>query len=61
LKEIYFSIVQRKVLTPAAGHDVLQLSARILAFEALYRTNARPFAWKFTRAHFRQHLQELAA
>jgi hypothetical protein len=60
-QEIWFSIVQRKVLTPAAAHDVPQLSARILTFEARYREHPRPFAWRFTRADFRRRLRELAA
>jgi DDE superfamily endonuclease len=60
-QEIYFSIVQRKVLTPAAAHDLPQLSARILAFEARYRARPRAFAWRFTRADFRERLHELAA
>ncbi len=59
--EIFFSIVQRKVLTPAAAHDVARLSARILAFENRCRSRARPFRWKFSRADFRRRLQELAA
>lgn len=60
-QEIYFSIVQRKVLTPAAAHDLPTLKTRILGFEARYRKSPRPFAWKFTRTDFRQRLQELAA
>jgi hypothetical protein len=60
-QELFFSIVQRKVLTPAAAHDLPQLPARILGFEARYRVHPRPFAWRFTRAHFRRRLTELAA
>jgi hypothetical protein len=60
-QEIYFSIVQRKVLTPAAAYDLPTLKARILGFEAAYRKKPRPFAWKFTRNDFRQRLQELNA
>jgi hypothetical protein len=59
-QEIYFSIVQRKVLTPAAAHDLPQLRTRILGFEARYRAHPRPFAWRFTRADFRRRLTELA-
>jgi hypothetical protein len=60
-QEIYFGLVQRKVLTPAAAHDLAQLEHRILAFEAHSRARARPFAWRFTRADFERRLHELAA
>ena len=60
-QEIYFGIIQRKVLTPAAAHDLSELERRILAFEARSRAQARPFAWRFTRAEFERRLQELAA
>jgi hypothetical protein len=60
-QEIFFSIVQRKVLTPAAAHDLPQLRERILGFEAWYRAHPRPFAWRFTRTDFRKRLRELAA
>jgi hypothetical protein len=60
-QEIYFGIIQRKVLTPAAAHDLSELERRILAFEARSRARARPFAWRFTRAEFEHRLQELAA
>jgi len=47
--EIYFSVVQRKVLTPndfASLHEVRQ---RLLDFQSFYMQIAKPFAWKFTR------------
>jgi transposase len=54
--EIYFGIVQRKVLTPAAAHDLPELATHILAFEARQRDKASPFRWRFTRRKFRQRL-----
>jgi hypothetical protein len=48
--EIYFSILQRKVLTPADATSLDDLAANILAFQAYYQVMARPFEWKFTRA-----------
>ena len=47
--EIVFSVIQRKVITPA---DLGQraLAARLLAFQYRYNTTARPFDWQFTRA-----------
>jgi transposase len=59
--EIHFGVVQRKVLTPAAAHNVAALGARILAFEARARRQPRPVRWKFTRADFRRRCADLAA
>jgi hypothetical protein len=47
--EIYFSIVQRKVLTPGDFKSLSELEARILKFQEHYETVAKPFEWKFTR------------
>lgn len=47
--EIYFSIVQRKALTPNDFSDLEALAARITAFEEHYRQIAKPFDWTFTR------------
>jgi len=47
--EIYFSVVQRKVLTPNDFTDLDQVERRLLAFERRYEDAARPFEWKFTR------------
>lgn len=41
--EIYFSILQRKVLTPADDASLSDLGHRILAFQAAYEVLARPF------------------
>jgi len=60
-QKIYFGLVQRKVLTPAAAHDLAQLEHRILALEAHSRARVRPFAWRFTYADFERRLHELAA
>jgi hypothetical protein len=57
--EIYFSILQRKVLTPVVAADLTELAARILGFEADYRSVPRPFRWLFTRADFDRRIQEL--
>lgn len=47
--EIYFSILQRKVLTPNDFSSLDTLSQRILAFERHYQSIAKPFEWRFTR------------
>jgi len=48
--EIYFSIVQRKVLTPNDFTDLDTLERQLLAFGRRYEQIAQPFEWKFTRA-----------
>jgi hypothetical protein len=47
--EIYFSILQRKALTPNDFPDLDALATRITAFEDHYREIAQPFDWTFTR------------
>ncbi len=48
--EIYFSVVQRKVLTPNDFASLAEVEARLLAFQDRYQATAMPFQWKFTRA-----------
>jgi transposase len=48
--EIYFSIVQRKVVTPNDFTSLDQVEDRLTAFEQRYNATARPFRWKFTPA-----------
>ena len=57
--EIYFSIVQRKVLTPNDFPDLAAVERRLVAFEALYNDTARPFNWRFTRADLERRLAQL--
>jgi hypothetical protein len=47
--EIYFSIVQRKVLTPNDFPTLAAVKQRLLAFQTHYEAMAQPFEWKFTR------------
>jgi hypothetical protein len=47
--EIYFSIVQRKVLTPNDFKSLNELEQRLLAFGRRYEETASPFQWTFTR------------
>jgi len=47
--EIYFSIVQRKVLTPNDFSSLKEVKDRLLHFQRHYEQIARPFQWKFTR------------
>jgi hypothetical protein len=67
--EIYFSIVQRKVVTPNDFVDLDTLEQHLLAFGRRYEEIAAPFEWKFTRADLQKlltktdtpHLVPLAA
>ncbi|MEW1974303.1 IS630 family transposase [Microbacterium profundi] len=47
--EIYFSIVQRKVVQPQDFADLHALEDRLLAFQDRYNTTATPFNWRFGR------------
>jgi len=59
--EIYFAIVQRKVLTPNDFTNPGEIEARVLAFQAGYEQAAQPFEWKFTRDDLARLMKKLAA
>lgn len=59
--EIYFSIVQRKVLTPNDFTSLAAVTERLAAFERYYETLATPFQWTFTRADLTKLLQKMTA
>ena len=59
--EIYFSVVQRKVLTPNDFAHLDQIRDRLAAFEARYNAIARPFTWKFTRTDLSDLLRRIDA
>ena len=48
--EIYFSIVQRKALTPNDFSCLAEVEDRLLRFQEYYERMATPFDWRFTRA-----------
>ena len=58
--EIYFSIVQRKVLTPNDFASLTTLEHYLMAFQHRYQAAATPFRWTFTRADLQQLLAKLA-
>ena len=58
--EIYFSVVQRKVLTPNDFADLEVLVERLIAFQKRYEQAAEPFGWKFTRHDLDRLLSRLA-
>jgi hypothetical protein len=47
--EIYFSILQRKALSPDDFRDLDHLAERVLAFEERHNHAAEPFDWTSTR------------
>ena len=59
--EIYFSIVQRKVLTPNDFDSLVAVARRLEGFERLYNEIAEPFGWNFTREKLDEWLDRIAA
>jgi hypothetical protein len=59
--EIYFSVVQRKVVAPNDFHDLGEAAARLLAFQEHYEQIATPFEWKFTKNDLDALLDRIAA
>lgn len=47
--EIYFSVLQRKVVSPNDFTDLTEVEHRLAEFEKRYNATATPFDWKFTR------------
>jgi DDE superfamily endonuclease len=58
--EIYFSIVQRKVLTPNDFLSLAQLEQRLLDFQKHYQQTASPFQWTFARKDLNALLAKLS-
>jgi DDE superfamily endonuclease len=57
--EIYFSIVQRKVLTPNDFATLDLAERRLLDFQQYFQQIATPFAWNFTRRKLKKLLERL--
>ncbi len=57
--EIYFSVVQRKVVSPNDFTDLGQIRHRLAAFETRYNAVAEPFNWRFTRTDLNQLLERI--
>ena len=58
--EIYFSIIQRKVLTPNDYPSTDAIASALHRFERHYESRAQPFKWKFTRRDLRRLLHKLS-
>lgn len=58
--EIYFSIIQRKVLTPNDFRSCQEVGGRLQAYEERMNAHPKPFDWRFTRADLDRRLREQA-
>ena len=59
--EIYFSVVDRKVLTPNDFPSLAAVAQRLLEFQSYYEQIAQPFEWKFTRVELQKLVAKLNA
>lgn len=59
--EIYFSIIQRKVLTPNHFDNLLEVALRLAMYEELSNQSPAPFQWKFDRTKLIALLAKIAA
>ena len=59
--EIYFSVVQRKVVSPNDFRDLSDAESRLLDFQQHYEQIATPFEWKFTKNDLNALLERIAA
>ena len=59
--EIYFSVVQRKVVSPNDFHTLNEVESRLLDFQQHYEEIATPFEWKFTKNDLNALLERIAA
>jgi transposase len=59
--EIYFSVVQRKLLTPDHAANLNVLAEQLSAFQARYNQAAQPFDWRFNRDDLDRLLDRIPA
>jgi hypothetical protein len=57
--EIYFSILQRKALTPNDLPCLEAAEQRLLRFQDHYESIAKPFEWKFTRQDLAEMMKKV--
>jgi transposase len=58
--EIYFSVVQRKVVSPNDFTNLTEVEQRLTDFEKRYNATAKPFQWKFTRTDLHDLLTRIS-
>lgn len=59
--EIFFSVLQRKVLTPNDFPNLEALEMAIFQFQALYNQIAKPFKWKYTKDDLKKTVLKIRA
>lgn len=59
--EIYFSIIQRKVISPNDFSDLEAIAERLLEFQCYRESTAKPFEWKVTRGDLADSLSRCTA
>ena len=59
--EVYFSIIQRKVLTPNDFTSLGEVEVRLRLYEELTNRQPRPFNWQFSKSDMFEWLQRLEA
>ena len=57
---VYFSIIQRKVLTPNDFVCLEAVEERLLKFQKRYEIIAKPFEWKFNRGDLAKLMKVLS-
>jgi transposase len=57
--EIYFSVLQRKAISPNDFRDLNDLADRVLAFQHRFNATAAPFDWTYTRTDLNAFLRRL--
>jgi hypothetical protein len=58
--EIYFSVIQRKVVSPNDFRGLSDVESRLLDFQQHYEQIATPFEWKFTKNDLNALLERIA-
>ena len=57
--EIFFSVIQKKAVSPNDFASLEQLSGTLLAFTGRYNQTAKPYNWKFTAADLTDLLRRI--
>ena len=57
--EIFFSVIQRKVVSPNDFPSLEKLSETLLAFVDRYNQTAKPFSWRYTADDLKNLLRRI--
>jgi transposase len=58
--EIFFSVIQKKVVSPNDFPSLVKLSETLLAFVDRYNRTAEPFSWKYTADDLKDLLRRIS-